>query len=440
MNIPQHNIDFRSAGDKPSMNVVGKPSFNLKEGQLFKAQVLSADGDKYSVRVGRNQFNVESSIPLTVGDRIEAQSVRTPEGQISLQLMNIARFSSTRITDLELIYQLQSLKFPPSAENLAIARVLLEFQLPLSFNILTVLRQALAQLPRMNSMDIYSASFLKQSNLPLNPKNITGLSNFLSSHPLIGSELFQLQSDLRKLSLSSSDDKFGSYWKFISKLPAFIGEMVIEQKLADQKMLMGKLFKLAQQAGIEEAKAGTARKLDFGKIINFLDGFAAKLPDGAEKNLVLKITELFGRLAGQFLAMGLINQAEKGEVYNYWYFQIPFMLGGDSCSGELKITYRHDLGPDPANIKIDFVIKTKNLGDMRFDLNILNSIIEGKIQVKDFNIKGLVDSHIAELEEALRRQNYQIGKLYTQATLPDRLILDLRREQFETMQNVDVSV
>lgn len=346
-----------------------------------------------------------------------------------------------KISDSEISYQLQNLKVPSSKENMTLAKTMIEFQVPFNAKAFMTLKQALAQFLNQGDNDMRSACFLKQNNLPLNRKNITSLSGFMENHPKLGNKLAEFQQDMKKLEQSGLlKEEFSAHLKFLSRIPKLISQLILDPKMMNNKDMLESLMNIARQAGAENTQEGS-RKLDFSKIMNFLGNLQGKLSEGMERTLLAKTMDFIKNFSEVFTAMGLINKAEKNESKNYIYCQVPFVLDENTGTGELKITYRTDEEINPANIKLEFSVETEKLGKMYFNVNVLNSIIDCKIETLSEKIRDFMNGSLGQLENSFAKINYQTARLYavSGAGASRDMEIELKSEVFEEIENVEIS-
>ncbi|MBI2263999.1 MAG: hypothetical protein HYU64_02310 [Armatimonadetes bacterium] len=152
----------------------------LQRGQVLNGSVIGTLGDKVALRLGQTRWVADSTLPLSVGQRIQVQVDGELDGKVALRLLTLDRslaFSKLEMGDLA--NHLSSLRLPQSDEHLAGARALLEFNVPLTRENLESLRNALSQLGRFSDTQLTAAAFLKGAEAPLTTQNINTLAHFL---------------------------------------------------------------------------------------------------------------------------------------------------------------------------------------------------------------------------------------------------------------------
>lgn len=164
------------------------------------------------------------TVPLT-----QAPAGTAAESPAPLPLSGKAAAS---LTGQEILQNLSRMKLPVTETNMKLAQSMLEYRVPLNLENLTSLRNALAALREQHPMDMPAASFLMLNQLPLTPQNITNLSYFMTYHPMLGEQLFQLQGYCKELATRNSK------LDYASQVPVLLAKYILQPQDQTRQEIM----------------------------------------------------------------------------------------------------------------------------------------------------------------------------------------------------------
>lgn len=102
------------------------------------------------------------------------------------------------------------------------------------------------------------------------------------------------------------------------------------------------------------------------------------------------------------------------------FFQTSFILGGRIENCEIKIfsekRKNKHLRKDSQNIKIYFGITTKNMGQIKIILSLLNKIVDSYIFTEHDSVRLFIENNIGKLKSALKKLGYNLKSLKCSST------------------------
>ncbi|MBI2252063.1 MAG: hypothetical protein HYU63_04880 [Armatimonadetes bacterium] len=347
-----------------------------------------------------------------------------------------SRVPANEITPQDLSSTLTLLRLPVTKENLALARILAEHQIPISHENIMELKIALSSFahPEPSKYQFESAGFLKQGALPVNPKNINALANFFENNPQIGKQFQELKTVLNEfLSANISNPKA---FNLFSQIPTLLGSLILNFNPEMRQKVLETLFKITRMVGIEKFQQEASLKDLFQNLkdsLKFIQG-------ETERQVLTKVLNLFGQIEQNISAQALLNQAKLKEDILFYYFQIPFNLRDEIGMSEFKINFRSDSENkliDPGNFELEFIVKTPKLKKIYFKLKIINNVISGKILTQNEKIARFIDKKLEILKISLQKLSYKIGHLNIQGALEDINLVSLR--DFKKIKRINFS-
>lgn len=413
------------------------PGQSFLPGQLLTGTVAGRSGAGFLLQLGDTTLLAESRVPLEVGQNIQLLVQGQAQGRLQLSLVQGA---FTPMSQADLSSALTGMKFPPSEENLALARTMVEHQVPLTKENFALFKAALAQTeagPATLPLPARAGAvcFLQANNLPLSPQNVLTLANFIAAHPQISAQLFALQGELRKLADSPSTSRRAM--EILAEVPGVLGEFLLEPAGKAAGARPGKrLMDLARQAGIEThlgLVGGGEQDWDLVTLLRHLRGQLA-----AEEG-VAGVLGMLGQLEENLRAHQLINQA-RPETWGYYYMQVPLRLDNQEMA-ELWIRYRVEDGRervvDPDSCALELVVSTQNLGDIYFSIEVSGRAVSLDAASSDEGVRDLLEEQLPRLAERLAGLGWLPGRLGASLrALPQRPLV--ARQDLESMERFNV--
>lgn len=417
---------------------------NLMKGQLVNGQVLGKMGNRMMLRVGQNVMQAETSAPLEVGMKLQFQvKGQTTEGTLNLQLLRAQSF--TPMTSEDLAQTMTGMKLPLSEDNVKTAKGMLQSGLPLTKEGFTEMKEALAQLPRTLPTDTQAASFLKLSSLPMTPQNISTLSNFITTHPLIGAQLFEVQHEFRKLTSGKNEKLSRETMDMLAQVPGLLGEYILDGKGKTGKKNSRVPKKMAGQVGIEQMAPHFGDDEDWD-LLRMLMAIRGKLSqeNSEEEEALNKLFQLMAAVEENMTAQQLINTARKNDDLTYYYMQVPFRLGENELTAEIKIYYTTDFDQrkevDDDNTRIEFSITSEHLGLLHFQVEIVHGIIHVDVGTEREEVRAFVEHYLPALMENIKKLSYTAGRSTSYVTNGEPVTpLPMRTQEFENLERVNIT-
>ncbi len=417
---------------------------NLMKGQLINGQVLGKTGNQMTLRVGQNVMQAETSVPLEVGMKLQFQvKGQTTEGTLNLQLLRAQSF--TPMTSEDLAQAMTGMKLPVSEENVKTAKEMVQSGLTLTTQNFNEMKEALAQLPRSLPTDTQAASFLKLSSLPLTPQNITTLSNFITTHPLIGAQLFEVQHEFRKMTTGNNEKISRETIEMLARVPGLLGEYILDGKGKAGKKNSNVPKKMARQVGIEQMAPHFGDDEDWD-LLRMLMAIRGKLSreNSEEEEVLNRLSQLMTQIEENMTAQQLINTARKNDDLTFYYMQVPFRLGENDLTAEIKIYYTTDYEErkevDEENTRLEFSITSEHLGLLHFQVEIVHGIIHVDVGTEREEVRAFVEYYLPALMENIQHLSYTPGRSTSYVTSSEPVTpLPLRTQEFEKMERVNIT-
>jgi hypothetical protein len=391
------------------LTLQNREGLNLMKGQVLNGQILARQGNQTTLQVGKNVLQAENFIPLDVGTQFQFQvKGETSQGQLNIQLLRAQAFSPATVEDL--VQTMTGMKIPVNDDNVSLAKGMIEHGLTLTTENFNDMKEALATLPKTLPTDMQAASFLKLSSMPLNQANITTLSQFITSHPLIGPQLFDMQFEFRRLTTGGSTKLSKDMMEMLQKVPGLLGEYILDGKSQSRGKNSQTSQKMARQVGIERTGMWGSGE-DEMDLLKMMAAIRKKMAqEKMEGETLSKLTTFMAQIEDNISAQQLINSGKKSEEPMYYYMQIPVRLEGREFTAEIKIYYTTDYNNekkvDEENTKLEFAVTTENLGELYFQVEIVHGIIHIEVGTEREEVHTFVERYLPALME-------NVKKLYT---------------------------
>lgn len=404
---------------KSAQGVTGVPSSSqplqlstgaaIQAGQTVRGEIVGTKDGKLLLQLGQSQLLAETSLNLTVGDKLNLMVQGFTEGKLNLKLLNLHRslfFSQLTMEDLAV--QLTALKLPATNDQLSLARSLVEYGLPLNRELLMDLQKVLAQVgvssPTNSSRESQTqgALFLASSKLPMTPQNVQTMAAFLSQHPQIGDQLFALQGALRKALASDA----GTFSILLSQSLHAIAEFILDPTRQTRERMRRRIQQIAGEPLSREAADGEDEASD-ATLLQFLSSLRKALRSQKSSPWAQDLQDQILEVEENFKAQELINRGEQRE--KFLYFQLPYTLGGAAHTAHIKIACKEDQHGrrvvDEENTTIEFLTGTEAMGSFSVRLDILRKDLSGKIGTEE-RVSEFVENRLEMLKEKLMELQY----------------------------------
>jgi hypothetical protein len=394
---------------RPGMLALQTPGgLPLQSGMMLRGQVLGRDGDFVSLQFGRNILRAQTSLPLLVGAFVDLQVQGQQLGKWLLQLVS-SQFH-TPMTQQDVEGALLDMQLPVDDKSIALARSMVEFNVPLTASDLQELTRALAQMPDGASAGreaTMAACFLKAGNLPVLPQNIMTLANFLVQNPFLGLQLFQLQSAFRRLVESSDRDRMPKELaELLASVPGALGELALDPSGRSMRKLYSDMRRMAFQAGIENMGPHVGDDFDMLEWLASLRKKLAQYDDSYPEMASLRA--LLKNLSDNFAAHRLLNAAvtEQGA----WYLQLP--LRGTDRTIETRLIYHVDSEGrpfvDPDDVQLEIVVPTEHLGEVAWRVSIRKGVVALDVSVIEEGARSHLERFLPTLVDNLEEMGYHV--------------------------------
>lgn len=430
------------AAPQPNLvQVIPAPGMTLQWGQILRGQVLEQTAGRFTVRFGSLSMEARSQVPLQPGEHIEVQ-VQGPgaDGRVNLQLLRSSLFGS--LVSEDLVQTLTGMRQPVDDRTMALARSMVEVGLPLTARSLGEMRQALAQLPAQSPADAAAAGFLKLNALPLSPENITALAVFMTQHPMLGAQLFEINGYMRRLAGEPGALKGTRAAEMLARIPGLLGEFILNPAQQNRQRLQRSMFRLARQMGIESLSQ-FGPDLDPAEWLELLRLQRQAL--GPEEQALAQVLELLEGLEGNLKAHTLINLGRRGEEGTGWYcLQVPLRLDEEVVTGRLRITYRHDAEGrtwvDEDDVSLEFSVESQLLGSLAFRIRIKGEVLDLEVGTGCEEVRQVVETHLPALLANLKGLGFMPGRsqvgLLPEGRLPQTDLV--ARVELEALERVNL--
>lgn len=395
-----------------------RPSPVLPAGAMQKGEVPAGSGEQPGIRLGAPEM--------------DARNLGTPG------LPRSTAFA--RMSEADVAQHLENLKLPVSRENLALARRMMECNLPLTAPEFQSLKKALAALPRTTPEDLTSAAFLKYSGLPLTGENITTLASFIRNQPMVGSQILELQQAFRELVKKEASGLPPETLKTLARIRELLTGYVLAPGNESRRELTESLFKMAGRSRVEKSPSGNIEEEPSLASLQEQLGKGADLEEGTPLAAIFK---LLGEVGKNLSAQGLINQATDGDDPGFFYFQIPLRLDEDGKTGEIRIRYRRESEEsrrvDPEDAKVEFEVNTEHLGNITFTIEMTRGRIHVRAGTESSMKKDFIESRFGSLKSELEGLGHEIGLLVCMVNPKPQHRECIPIKAFEYMERVNVT-
>lgn len=336
--------------------------------------------------------------------------------------------------DKDVTQHLAKIEMPMTDENKELAKTMLRFNSHVEPKGMRKITSTLAQLASAGKEEKESASFLHKNNINLNKENVERVSRYIKENSQIAKKFAEIQDRSARMNARRGGSRMS---RIFAKLPGVLGKFIIHPDRHNVREMKIALFRLARAFGIEKdlnkvmfrqvrqvsndvnikpdskITEEAYKQVDLEKLTSALSSASDKFSgDAAEKALLTKIVDLVSQLSQSMSGAKLLNEAGASRANEgfpgFYWMNVPMRLGEEVSNGSLIISFQEYGSVDPENVKIDFRIKTKQLGFMHFIIEILNNVIQGNVYVENDNIKELVEKNMVEFKKALLAQLYQI--------------------------------
>ena len=413
--------------------------FQFRPGQTLFCQVAGRGMDgSFSLKFGNTQLIARSQVPLNVGESIHVAVQGQKDGLLHLQVVKSA---FTPMSSQDVNQTLTGLKLPLTESNAALAKSMIEHNIPLTKENLTALKTAMAQLPEssggVTAPKVGATWFLQSSSLPATPQNITTLANFISVHPQLGQQMLNLQAECRKLSTSGVTSEKAA--EILEQVPGILGEMVMEPANAQKKTSRAsrRLFDLAKQAGIEthlELNGGAEADWEMAELMQQLKNMLAGEPQAGA------LLESLAGFEENLRALKLINTAKPDPGLAFYYMQVPLRPETGEFA-EIWIRYRqHDDGVkeiDPQASRLEFYISTEYLGELACTLDVSGRVVNFDMAAECEEIRIFAERYLPVLAERLEEAGWVSGEFSASLRRSEARSL-VEYQDFDTLESINV--
>ncbi len=428
---------------QPFFRATVPKGFSMSPGQTMWGSVAGRKGGMYFLQFGKFTLTARTSLPLSRGQQIQVAFQGMKGGQVGLQLLTSMSF--TRMSEADLATTLTQFNIPANEANVQTAKGMVEFGIPLTSQNFGEVSRALAHLPRPATLtDMAACSFLKSCNIPLTSSNVMVMSNFIAQNPMLGAQLFELQyifdKDMKKSRKNDSEAL-----ESIDELPGLLGKYITDPSKQNRQKLGRNLKNLARESGIErtEYRGGLRETDDEWQLAKLMrETYSnAGIDSSAEGGILTKAVEIMRAVEQNLQAHQIINNGKPASDMAFYYMQIPLMLGDETVTAEVRMKYYDEEGQrviDPENTRIEFDVTTEKLGDLHFALNVRCGIIHLDVDTYFEEVNEFVKRFIPTLQENLGKIGYTIGRFHSGTTDYNERPSLVNREEFETLERVNV--
>lgn len=383
----------------------------------------------------------EAFTPTEKGVQLPVKG-NAPESAQNTALLRAQTF--TPMTESDIASTLTGLKIPLTQENITLAKGMLEHGLTLTTENFREMNETLAMLPKRLPSDMQAATFLKLSNLPITSHNVTVLSNFITSHPLIGAQLFEIQFEFRKF-VDGNKRVSKDIADMLGKVPGIVGEYILDGKNNTRTKNSKAFQKMAQQVGIEKMGEGWWQddEMDLMRMLISLRSKLSKEGMGEEESVVKKLIQLLLQIEENIAAQQLINTGKKNNETSFYYAQLPMRLDEKEMTAEVRIYYTTDYQEnskiDEDQTIIEFSVTSEHLGALYFHLEINHGIINVDVGTRDEEVRAFVEKYLPALMENMKKLAYtpaQARSYVAGEVGHSPQIIEV--QQFEKLERVDL--
>lgn len=333
--------------------------------------------------------------------------------------------------DKDVTELLAKLKVPMTDENKELAKTMLQFKAQVEQKEMRKITSTLAELSNAGKEERQSACFLYKNNISLNKENVERVSCYIKENSQIADKFAKIQDKSANMAARRGNSRMS---RIFAKLPGILGKFIIHPDIHNIREMKIALFRLARAMGIEKdlnkavfrqvsndvnVKPDSKvieevyKQVDLEKLTSALSSELNKFTgDAAEKALLTEVVGLVSQLSQSISGAKLLNEAgisRANEGFPGFYcMNVPIRFGEEISNGRVIIGFQEYGSVDPENVKIDFRVKTEELGFMHFIIEILNNVIQGNVYVENDKTKDLVEKNMVDFKKALLAQLYQI--------------------------------
>lgn len=352
--------------------------------------------------------------------------------------------SFTPMQEQALNNTLETLNLPVTKENTALAKSMVQSGVPLTKENMAELKNALLSTTNSpKSSDMQAASFLKSASLPPTSQNITTLSNFITTNPQLGACFFEISKEFRKMSSGKKDRLSQDNMKIMSKTSKMMGELVMDSGKNGRAASAKAFKKMAGQAGIQ------LPSFMMGKDDEELDQLMLQLRqvfygESDEKEQYSKLEQLFRQTEDALGAQKLINSGQRECKDNYYYLQLPLVIGSKELTAEMKLYYTTDYQGarvvDPNNFDFDLLVPSENIGESLFHISMRNGIINGTVGMDESVFADFMQKYIPLLQDKLSSAGYQVNEFEVYVNSEERVAsMAMETDDFDSMESLDLN-
>ncbi len=417
---------LREGGRPPALAVTFPPGTralaSFRPGAVLHGLVEGGGNGEFFLRLGEHIVQARSSLPLQVGQPLSLRVQGELDGLLHLQVLE-RPFTKMSVADVA--QALVDLQVPTNDENLALAKTMVEFNIPLTKDNFNLLRSMLVQIGLPSSIGtggnapglearVGAVHFLQSNDLPVTPHNVSVLAGLMENNAQLGSQLFELNREFRRLTESVGMDR--RVLELVGSVPGAIGEIVLESKRKGETQRNArKLFSAAKQLGIETHIGST---LGFGAgdddqdLLKLLRRTRQELAARDRKGDLSRFLSLMEGVEHNLEAHKLINQAKPESAVGYYYLQVPMRLD-DGEYAELWLKYyKDDEGSkqvDPHDTRIEFLISTEFLGELSFVLELRGNCFDLELGAPSEEVRKFASRYLPALVDRLQQLGWVAG-------------------------------
>jgi len=424
----------------------------LRVGQVLKGRVLLVfEGNKYLVRFANNNVITSSETPFNKGDVVDVLVTNIGD-KVEMRLLphKAASQQTSIIRALSVEEILENLSLPVTQNTIELANALIRNGAPLTKS---TLEELLAYLSGVSGDKGEMAELLalaKALELPINDRVLSNIRLLLSQRSSIGEQLSQLKTELARL-VSTNENLVDEH--ISANLAELIEQIAITPEKGD---VASQIRSFLARLGISHEKTLLFLN-EASNIDNLLGNLRANLkslllqtrenlltadgsePKSAEAQRLLTFVE--GML--QNIEVQQLANQKLSELLPHFYLQIPYVVDGKTVTLEVKGRSEGSNKIDPDNVRLDFSIKTVNLGLVRIHLAIVKRYVICDIKLENEKVRAFVDQFTGELTERLQNLNYKtanIGCHIDAEKVPVMKLVQQTMQAIDTLFHIDLTV
>ena len=407
-------------GQSPTTMMARLPEgLSFRPGSILRGQVTGQDpSGGYSLQIGDRTLTTRSTLSLAVGQAVQFRVQGENDGQLMLHLVN-SPFTALKTNDL--VNNLAAMHIAPSEANLELAQSMVELGVPLTKeNITTLLSQTAvrdgatsgpnAGAPPSLQARVAAVVFMEQNQIPVTPQNMLTLSQFMASNPQLGSQMFALSGELRKLARSVD----GKAINLLKDLPELMEDGGVGKDLDPKKMDQSKappkqLYKMARQVDIETNLTPYGGGEDPWELLAELKRFRAESKGVLDEKDLVAFLKLLGDVEGNVAAQRLINQAHPEQLFGFYYLQFPLFGGGNNVDVWIRYRKEDDGGKtvDSEDSALEFLVTTEHMGDLFFVAETQGKALDVQVGVESEEVRDFVSRYLGVLQDRLEQAYWE---------------------------------